>query len=80
MWIEIPVERGTLGSAATWKSVRCGTVKNLGSIGLLFAADMAANLQGFGVTDPLDFQIPERLDEVITELIGAGRSARRPGS
>jgi len=41
---------------------------------------MAANLQGFGVTDPLDFQIPERLDEVITELIGAGRSARRPGS
>ena len=28
--------------------------------------------QGFRVADPLDFQIPERLDEPITELMGAG--------
>jgi hypothetical protein len=31
-----------------------------------------ANLQGFAVTDPLDLQIPERLDEPVAELTRAG--------
>ena len=31
-----------------------------------------AKLQGFRVTDPLDFQIPERLDEPVAELTRAG--------
>ena len=31
-----------------------------------------ANPQGFAVPYPLDFQIPERLDELVTKLIGAG--------
>jgi len=28
------------------------------------------NVERFVVTDPLDFQFPERLDELVTELIG----------
>jgi hypothetical protein len=32
---------------------------------------MLTNLQGFAVTDPLDLQFAESLDEPVTELIGA---------
>ena len=40
--------------------------------GLLHDRKGDANLQGFAVIDPLDFQIPESLDKPVAELTRAG--------